>query len=388
MNAPARWCLLTCLVASLAYSGAVTTFALLAYVLPSTLLLGLLGGINRDRAPRALLLVVPVALAGAEVVNLVSGNAEGPAARSSFLAGLSAGVALGVSALGPLFLVPMAALIGGALALGAGAEVGPVAVVTAVLATTALASVEKESRHMTGRRGRSLGVLVALPVVALAAAGALLLQSHLSDRTAYQPFPAVIDASIRPPLSADPTPTPLPTSEETNAPEASAAPLRTHQTAGLALRGLLAVGVLALIVLVAALRLLWVSWSWRRLRRSRALQGAAGPWLWVLAQRQRLGQPLPAWWSPDLVAAGAVPADPALQVLAGAVATAMFSSGPSAPARWEAAAAAVRTHRADAERWRRVRARWSAAPKPQQQRQDLPTSLPDRLLHHGQLSSF
>src|SRR4051794_33939464 len=89
----------SCLVAGLTYSGAVTTLALIAFVLPGVLL----AAASTTRASRlsawgGLLAGGAVALAWGEVVNLVSGDGNGPAARSTFAAALFTAVALAAAA--------------------------------------------------------------------------------------------------------------------------------------------------------------------------------------------------------------------------------------------------------------------------------------------------
>ena len=157
----------TCLVASASYAGAITMAALLLGLVPSLVVsASVAAAVARLGRPRAAAAVgVSAALGAAEIVNLVSGNSNGPAARSTFAAaGFTAlAVAAASTRFPTLFLAPVCGVVMAALALGAGAEVQLVAVVTAVLSVVALAVVEGRRRRWSQRpTGRVAAVVLAL----------------------------------------------------------------------------------------------------------------------------------------------------------------------------------------------------------------------------------
>ena len=295
----------SCLVAGLAYSGAVTGLALVAFVLPGVLL----AAASTTAAARlstwgGLLAGGAVALVWGEVVNLVSGNGNGPAARSTFAAALFTAVAVAAGA-GPApagFLLGVVGVLAGALALGAGAEVGPVAVATAVVAVVALAVVERAREAWAERPpGRLVVVLLALVVGAAVAAVVVVADRQTTADPAVLSAGAV-DDSIRPPGFLElPTPTPTPT--RTQAADQKA-PVPAGQAAedasGSPFSWLLA--VLVVVVLAVLLRLAWVALAWRRLRRrlrrGSPVERVGGAWVWARRRIVATGLELPSTCHP------------------------------------------------------------------------------------------
>jgi hypothetical protein len=348
----------TCLVAGLAYSGAVTGLALLAFVLPGVLLAAASStAVARLSTWGGLLAGGAVALVWGEVVNLVSGNGNGPAARSTFAAALFTAVAVAAGA-GPApacFLLGVVGVLAGALALGAGAEVGPVAVATAVVAVVALAVVAR-AREAWGERppGRLVVVLLALVVGAAVAAVVVVADRQTTADPAVLSAGAV-DDSIRPPGFLElPTPTPTPAGTQVADQQAPVPTGQAAEGAPDASRSpfwwLLA--LLVVVVLAVPVRLAWVALAWRRLRRrlrrGSPVERVGGAWVWARRRIVATGLELPSNLSPDAVAAGrgtsALPRSvrPALVRLARATEVAMFapSDGPTEAeltSAWEAA---------------------------------------------------
>lgn len=303
-----------CAVAALSYAGAVTPMALLAFVVPAVVLVVVVTALVARLSGRlGAVAGLGVALGVAEIVNLVSGSAHGPAARSTFAA--AACTALAVTAvLSPAPALFAAAVIGvvvGALGLGAGAEVAPVAVATAVVTVMALGVIEASRRHWTQRRPHVLAIVaVGVLVGAAAATVALQVDRRLEGDPAVL-APGAVQPTIRPPeLLGDPDPRPAPTSTPTSTPpsttadapppDASDAPLRTIW--------LVVASVLVFLIVLAVLRAAWIAFSWRRLRR-RLRRGAgpeqvAGAWVWSTRRLRAAGWPMPVWLSADVVAAG------------------------------------------------------------------------------------
>lgn len=304
-----------CVVAALSYSGAVSIVALLAFVLPAVVLVTVVTAAAARLSLRlAAVGGVLAALGVAEIVNLVSGAAHGPAARSTFAA--AACTALAVAAvLGPAPVLFAAAVVGvvvGALGLGAGAEVAPVAVVTAVAMVVALAVVEAQRRRWTRRPPQLVTVAVlALLVGALAATVAMQSDRRLEGEPAVL-SPGAVQPTIRPPEvlgvpEPDPAPTSTPSATPTASPE-SKAPPPSESTSKLRTIWLVVAIVVLALLLSVALRILWVALAWRRLRR-RLRRGSgseqvAGAWVWSTRRLRAAGWPLPPSLSADAVDAG------------------------------------------------------------------------------------
>lgn len=301
-----------CVVAALSYSGAVTLVALLSFVLPAVVLVVVVtAGVARRSWRLAPVLGLVAALGVAEIVNLVSGTGNGPAARSTFAAAAftAFAVAAVLSPASALFAAAVVGVVVGALGLGAGAEVAPVAVATAVVTVVALAVLEAQDRRWTRRPPQLTTVVVlALLVGGLVATVALQADRRLDGDPSVL-APGAVQPTIRPPqVLGDPDPRPTSTATPapavgrgTSAPsEETAAPLRTIWLTVLG-------GVLALLVFVA-LRVLWVTLAWRRLRR-RLRRGSgreqvAGAWVWATRRLRAGGWPMPPSLSADAVGAG------------------------------------------------------------------------------------
>ena len=345
----------SCLVAGLAYSGAVTSFALVAFVLPGVLLAAAsTTAANRFSPWGGLLAGGAVALAWGEVVNLVSGNDNGPAARSTFAAALFTAVAVAASA-GPAptgFLLGIVGVLAGGLALGAGAEVGPVAIATAVVAVVALAVVGRAREAWAAERppGR-----VVVPVLAALVGVAVATVVVVADRqTTAEPgvlSAGAVDASIRPPGFLElPTPTSMATRAQAD--EAPPVPARQPVEDSWEPRFSWLLAALAVVLLAVLLRLTWVAIGWRRLRRrlrrGSPVEQVGGAWVWARRRIVACGLELPSHLSPDAVAVGrgasALPRSvrPALVSLARVTESALFapSEGPTeaeVTSAWQAA---------------------------------------------------
>lgn len=365
---------LTCLLAASTYSGAITTTALLIFVLPCLVFTVLAGFRFRGSTLPALLTVGLVGLASSEVVNLLSGADYGPAARSSFLSASGSGavIVLAASAAPALMLLPVAAMIAGALALGAAQEVRGPSAATAVMALVALAVVERRRRSPVGLQLDVLGV--AVPLLISVVLGVLLInvQNVRFDKEPYLPFPDSVRAEIRP--FSQPSPTPSPTPRPTVNPTPSASPSQTAAEPPAArprpTNQLLLNVLLFLLVLLSPL-LVWLLArgrsiaSWRRagqrLQQGSGKQVVTGAWVWAAARRASLGDGFDRWESPDvLLASGVLAADQRLTELATLVSRAAFSSAHTSDEQgreaWATAASAWQDARAASPSWRRA---WS-----------------------------
>lgn len=305
------WVGLACVVATIGYSGAVTTFALAAFVLPSMVAAAVVTALVARSSPSgALLAGIVTGLVLAEVVNLASGDSNGPAARSSFAAASFTALAVALVA-GPapgLFAVGVLGVLAAALALGAGAEVGPVAVATAVVCVVVLAFVESGRRGWVGRAPGRLTVLVLAGLVGgVVTVVAMQVQRGLGGDP-YVVSPKAVDASIKPQFAG------LPSSSASPVRSAPSPPARARPSAmeGSKDSGGDGWAILAVVALVAmlliAFRLLWVwlAWRWlrRRLRRGTPQERVAGAWVWAYQRLASAGWAMSPALSPDGVAFG------------------------------------------------------------------------------------
>lgn len=302
----------SCVVAALSYSGAVTLFALLVFVLPAVVVVTVVTArVARLSLRVAAVSGVVAALGVAEVVNLVSGTAHGPAARSTFVAAAFTALAV-AAALGPapaLFAAAVVGVVVGALGLGAGAEVAPVAVATAVVTTLALAVIEAQVRSWT-RRPPHVALVVALALIVGVLVAIIALQSdRLVDGEPAVLAPGAVQPTIRPPQAlGDPDPRPTATSTPTAGTESDAPPPRSESSHTLRTIWLVVLMVVLALLLAVAVRILWVALSWRllrrRLRRGSSSEQIAGAWVWSTRRLRTAGWPMPASLSADAVGAG------------------------------------------------------------------------------------
>jgi hypothetical protein len=363
----------TCLVAAVTYAGAVTTWAMTLFVLPGVAAAALLATLlaARRMSGMAIGVVGALVLGWAELANIWTGTANGPAARSTaFAAGSTViAVVLAHSRWPALFLAGVAGIVIGALELGAAGEVRIVVVAAAVCAALTLSWIERSHRNWTAPPRRGIALVLLSLLAGAAATGAVLLQAQKDPRdpaliaqgVEYPGIkPAWSDpldtasnslgttATNREPKPARPQPKPQP---PRHAPEPAAkdAPVQKHTSRSIWLY-LLAAIVLVVLVLAALLaaRLLSTRFAWRRVRRRLAAGAPAdqvtGAWAWTRMRLEACRLPLAVDVSPDVIVAGRamddVPADvyTPLQALAAATTTAAFSYGQSLGAADVAAA--------------------------------------------------
>lgn len=378
---------LTCLDAATSYSGLLSRSALGAYVLPSVLLLSMVGMLLRHRPVAAIVVIASVSVLFAEIAKALAGGNQGPVGKSVVIASVCAGTAvvLAEARTGAWFLLPVVVSVTGALALGAVTEPRAPVVATAVTAAAALAFVERDRRSRAGRPTPSMALLVALPLVAGAAWVALALQASYDARAPYRPFPASITgAKLSNPHSGTPhgSSPPVATRSKVTANGASPRPSKTvaqglpriarhgaHRGAAPSL-WLLAGLVLAGVVVVALAWLVLVKLSWsrlqRRLRRASSRESVRGAWLWTASRLASFGQPVPLAHSPDVVA-GTPEAGP-LSVLARLVSGTIFArpepvSEQLEEQAWREARVAVGTTLQGVPPLRRLRAALTLAPR-------------------------
>jgi hypothetical protein len=348
--------MLTALVASATFSGAITTGALILGLAPSLLLsAGCAAVLARTTSVRiGAASGVVVALAAAEVVNVVAGADNGPAARSTLAAaGLAALAAALVGTRRPAaFLAPVAGIVAAAAGLGAGAEVQGVAAVTGVTSVVTLALVEQQIRRWQGRRRRgwvTMLVLMALCAVAVGVTWMVLEENR-------GPVPAVfsatsVDSHIRPPVVGVGLAQLRHHREQAPAPARRSAAAKDlvrhpeHSTSLSSALGSTLIRLLMLLLVAAVVGVilwrLWVVIGWRRLR-SRLRQGApadvvAGAWVWTQRKLGSFEAGLPPSLSADRIAAVGVPRATSRRVarplglLAGQVTVSTFSGAVTSP---------------------------------------------------------
>lgn len=313
----------TCLVAAVSFAGSVTTWALAWFVLPGVLGAAVFAlALVAHRMPAAALIVGGVLVLGwAELTNVATGQTNGPAARSTFVAaGCSLVAVVAAHSRWPaFFLAPVAGIVAGALVLGAGGEVPVVAVATAVCAAVTLGWLEQSRRNWTTPPSRGAALVALSLLVGAAAVGVVLLQAQSDRRQPEVLGPGRAYPQIKPPWS-DPlraTTSPSPQRVTTgrahvNRAHAPARPARarrsTHASSSRAWLYVLA-GLLLVLLTVGA-RLLTVRVAWyrlqARLRAGTPADQVTGAWAWMRLRLEACRLPLADAISPDGVAAGEV----------------------------------------------------------------------------------
>ena len=363
----------TCLVAAVTYAGAVTTWAMGLFVLPGVVVAALLASLlaARRMSGMAIGVVGALVLGWAELANIWTGTANGPAARSTlFAAGWTLiAVVLAHSRWPALFLVGVAGVVVGALVLGAAGEVRIVVVAGAVCAALTLGWIERSHRNWAAPPRRGIALVLLSLLAGAAAIGAVLLQAQKDPRhpalfAQGRDYPGIKPAWTDPLATASrslgttaaagsqskPQTTP-PTSKPAakQAAPSNHAPVRKHTSRSIWFYA--AAAILLVVLVLAALiagRLLFTRLAWRRMRRRLAGGAPAdqvtGAWAWTRMRLEACRLPLAVDVSPDLVVAGRaaddVPAgvDTPLRMLAAATTKAAFSSDQSPSAREVAAA--------------------------------------------------
>ena len=197
----------TCVVGALTYAGVVTTWAMGLFVLPGVAGAAFIASLlaARRMSGMAIGVVGALVLGWAELANIWTGTANGPAARSTaFAAGWTLiAVVFAHSRWPALFLAGVVGLVAGALALGAAGEVGIVAVAAAVCAALTLGWIERSRRNWTAPPRRGVALVFLSLLAGMAATGAVLLQAHKDPRDPAlvaqgRQFPGIKPAVDRP----------------------------------------------------------------------------------------------------------------------------------------------------------------------------------------------
>jgi hypothetical protein len=332
------------------------------FVLPGVMAAALLATLlaARRMSGMAIGFVGALVLGWAELVNIWTGTANGPAARATaFAAGWTVIVVVLAHSRRPaLFLAGVAGVVVGALVLGAAGEVRIVVVAAAVCAALTLGWIERSHRNWTAPPRRGIALVFLSLLAGAAATGAVLLQAQKDPRPPELVAQGRLYPGIKPawtdPLArasnalgvtaaqhsakpSGPSPKPrAPRHTSKHATQPSADTIRTHTSRSTWL-WVIAVLVLVVLVLAALLaaRLLSTRFAWRRVRR-RLAAGAprdqvTGAWAWTRMRLEACRLPLAIDVSPDVIVAGRamdeVPADvyAPLQALAARTTTAAFS---------------------------------------------------------------
>jgi hypothetical protein len=365
----------TCLVAAVTYAGAVTTWAMGLFVLPGVAGAALLASLlaSRRMSGMAIGVVGALVLGWAELANIWTGTANGPAARSTLFAAGSTLVAVvfAHSRWPALFLAGVAGVVLGALVLGAAGEVRIVAVAAAVCAALTLGWIERSHRNWTAPPRRGVALVLLSLLAGAAASGAVLLQAQKDPRhpalfTQGRDYPGIKPAWTDPLATASRSlgataaqhlanpgaKPPRPHSNPQTPTRSHPAPTRKHtRSIWFYVVAAVVLFVLALAVLMAA-RLLFTRFAWRRVRRRLAAGAPAdqvtGAWAWTRMRLEACRVPLALHVSPDIVVAGRATEElpqgvyTPLRALAAATTRAAFSreqslSAHEAAAAWRAA---------------------------------------------------
>jgi hypothetical protein len=355
----------TCLVAAVTYAGAVTTWAVALFVLPGVAGAALLASLlaARRMSGMAIGVVGALVLGWAELANIWTGTANGPAARATVFAagGTLIAVVLAHSRRPALFLAGVAGIVTGALYLGAASEVRIVVVAAAVCAALTLGSIERSRRNWTAPPRRGIALVLLSLLAGAAAVGAILLQAQQDPRHPVQvaqgrDYPRIKPAWTDPLGAASKSLARTAAARPHRKPHASTRASQSHpaQVSKRMSRSIwfyvaAAIVLLALVLtgLIAA-RLLYTRFAWRRVRRRLAagppVDQVTGAWAWTRMRLEACRLPLALDVSPDLVVAQQAMQDVPtgvyipLRALAGAATRAAFSQQQS-PGRAEVAAA-------------------------------------------------
>jgi hypothetical protein len=336
------------------FAGAVTERALFGFVLPASVLGSATAVlfISNRQLRTAAGAGLAAGLVWAEIVNVVTGTSNGPAARSSFAAATLATLAMTAAAsrFPAMFAVAVGGIIFAAVLLGAGGEVRIVATATVAVAVVALAIVEASARRWArlpgvAKPGRPWSVGAVAGLVVLAAVLAAVTQARHDPRSPRASVAGTANSLAKPPWhdpfpSTNVPPPPKRHPHKTHRRHHVVRPQHKPHHRSLLVLVLLAVyGLLLLAELALVLRLLWIQREWRRIRQSlRAppANGVVGAWIWARLRLAAYRMPLPARLSPDLVDRGEVihtvppnTAEP-LQSLARLASPVAFAGGPSA----------------------------------------------------------
>ncbi len=156
------------------------------FVLPGVAVAALLASLlaARRMSGMAIGVVGALVLGWAELANIWTGTANGPAARSTlFAAGWTLiAVVLAHSRWPALFLAGVAGVVVGALVLGAAGEVRIVVVAAAVCAALTLGWIERSHRNWTAPPRRGIALVLLSLLAGAAATGAVLLQAQKDPR--------------------------------------------------------------------------------------------------------------------------------------------------------------------------------------------------------------
>ncbi|MHB1166215.1 MAG: hypothetical protein ACYC3K_13455 [Candidatus Nanopelagicales bacterium] len=362
----ARWVVAPLVAACLlAYAQVVSGVGLLAWLVPAAVIAWAAVSLVQVLAPRAAPVAVwPVlavtTLGWATLAETLGGDISGPITRGSLLVGGLTGAmaALQRTRYPAALLVPVVAMLGGALALGAADGLLAVAGLFAVAALWALLLLGpyRLPDLRDGRRALPVAAVMLLAGVTAVAATAV------SAGIAGEPWTipgaelnkaptAAIDAATTEPAPDQPSDAPSASPAQTPSPAPSATADATDPLeevgAGIAdaLRdvvlpaalGMAIAGAFLLVLWLAALLAwrLWVTARWaatrRRLAAGAPRDAVLGAWAWARLRLDQAGSRLAPAASPDVVADGSVPeglphdiADD-LAILAGLAARAGFS---------------------------------------------------------------
>lgn len=305
---------LTCALASLAILGALTPWAYLAFVLPAAIApVVLLSGLAVARPVVTLVVGLAIALGWAECANLVTGTSNGPVARSTFVVGAAAVIALVCSATGFAALMVIAPLAVLAFAATYGFQSLAWSLIVCAVAITVLALHGLPASDAVGAarwRTQSRSVIAVLAVTLAASVAVAMAAPDRSLSPVATPLPQAT-------ASAEPSLSPTPATVEPSAPAPVAAE-PTPATSWFASRvfsaALALLAVLILLALVALGRIVFVQWTWQRIRRQLnrgSPRGRVlGAWRWTLAQLLSLDFDYPAWESPGSASEGGIPGWP------------------------------------------------------------------------------
>ncbi len=293
----------TCVVGSFSYLGAVSADAMWRFVLIAAILgavCALLLG-QPEQWPALVAAAVPVVI-WSVIVNEISGETSGPAARSSVVCGLATVLAVHGARRGrtDLFAAGVVWLIAGAMLYGAAGEVMPIITLTILLVFCSIVVITAARHGLFISRWKAAAIAVAFAALSLVVITVLILSVALSSLIENR-TPVVSTALREQPLDFTPPwgETSVIASPVEPLPENDIAkPALTQGTDDLARTVLIVTTIVILLLLLLGFaRVLWVT---RRLSRWRRhllglppREAIAGSWAWTATMLRRWRWPLP-----------------------------------------------------------------------------------------------
>ncbi len=281
------------------FAGIVAAWALVAFVVPAAVIPAMITARLIRRPAAALLVCAIVAIGWAELANILSGETNGPVARSSFAVGLaaSAAVAAARTRLAPTFPIFVLLIFWYAGTYGFDSAFWVVAVTAVSIGCLLLEGQPTSASFSRVRWRRSVGVIITVStlVAVFSAVTTIALSSPVQNRP---------QISIPPTADVNTSPGGTELAAQSDA-EARETVTKVAETLSSMLpRLLLGVVLLTLLaLLLLTVRVGVIQLRWRRMRavlqQGSSREQLVGAWCWARLVLSSFGSPVPAATTPD-----------------------------------------------------------------------------------------